>query len=323
VGLPGPPARTRLSAEQLRPYLGDFQETGSGKRAWVTSNGKRLRLELAGVTAVLPRWPDAAGRWAFGETEPGVSVSFDRTDAGDVTGIRLWQNDTQLLHFRRIARDRDLPSIEQVMAFRREKQGGDRIDALRSLEIHGKLRAGSAELDNRIVAAGSDRVIRRVSAPAGTETTLVAGGRVWKRSPGRPAEELGGVWRDEAVRINPLARLRDWRETAVGVRVASRDRLGDEAVWVVRVEGEFLPPSTRYVSTKTGLLLKEEAWVTAKGVGTVPLTVRYEDYREVAGVQIPFRLSSESRVTGKQVMQFTEARANPEITKKTFAVPKE
>jgi hypothetical protein len=76
-----------------------------------------------------------------------------------------------------------------------------------------------------------------------------------------------------------------------------------------------------YVSTRTGLLLKEETWVTVKAVGTVPLTVPYEGYRELAGVKIPFRLTSESRLTGKQVMQFTEAKPNTEIRADTFALP--
>jgi CubicO group peptidase (beta-lactamase class C family) len=323
VGLQGAPPRTRLPVDQLSPYLGQYQETGSGKRAWVTLHGKRLRLELAGAGAMLPLWPDGTGRWSFGESDPGISVSFDRRDAGEATGIRLWQNDTQLVHFQRLSPARDLPSVEHLMAFRREKQGGERIDALRSLVIKGKLRVGSGEIDNTIMAARPDRVIRRMGFPAGTETTIVEGGRVRKQSPGQPVEELSCLWRDEALRINPLARLRDWRETYAAVSVAGTDRLGDEDVWIVRVECEFSPPLTRYVSVKTGLLVKEEAWITAKGVGTVALTLRYEDYREVAGVLLPFRLTSESAITGKQVMQFTEARANPEIRQDTFAMPKQ
>ena len=120
---------------------------------------------------------------------------------------------------------------------------------------------------------------------------------------------------------HPFSRLRDWRETAVAVRVAGKGRLGDEEVWIVRVESDLLPPLTRYVSTRTGLLLREEAWLTVKTAGTVPLTVRYEDYREVAGVKVPFRLTSESRLTGKQIVQFTEAKPNAAIRPDAFALP--
>jgi len=322
VGLKGPTPRTRLPVDKLLHLLGDYVETGSAKRAWVTLQGKRLRLELAGQGALLPLWPDNSGRWAFGETAPGVSVTFDKNDAGEATGMKLWQNDTQLLHYRRVAPATDWPTVDHLMALRREKQGGDRIDALRSLEMKGKLRIGPTQIDNTIVAAGPDSAILRLSLPAGVQTTIVDRGRVRRQSPGEAFEELKGLWRDEALRISPIARVRDWRETSVAVRAAGKDRLGHEDVWIVRVEYEFQPPLTRYVSAKTGLLLKDEAWITAKGIGTVPVTIRYDDYREIAGVKLPFRLTGESAVTGKRIMQFDEAKPNPEISAETFALPK-
>jgi CubicO group peptidase (beta-lactamase class C family) len=323
VGLKGPPHRTRLPVEKLHVLVGDYLEPHSGKRAWVTLRGKRMRLELAGQGALLPLWPDDSGRWEFGETAPGVSVRFERADHGGVTGMTMLQNDTKLLSYRRIATEKDLPTVERLMTMRRDKQGGDRIDALRSLEMKGKLRVGKAEIDTALVAAGPDRVIRRMNTQAGVVTTVVDGGRVLKRTPGQPVEELKGLWQDEAQRINPLGRLRDWCETSAAVRVTGKDRMDGEDVWIVRLDCAFQPPVTRYVSTKSGLLRKEETWVTAKGVGTVPLTIRYDDYREVAGVQLPFRMTSESAVTGKQVMQFDEARPNPEIRADTFALAKE
>jgi hypothetical protein len=89
-------------------------------------------------------------------------------------------------------------------------------------------------------------------------------------------------------------------------------------VWVVRLHGELLPPLTRYVSFKSRLLLKEEAWVVPKGVGMTKLNVRYEDYRAVAGVLLPFRVVSESAFTGKQLVQYEIAKVNPELPKGTF-----
>ena len=194
---------------------------------------------------------------------------------------------------------------------------------LRSLEIKGKLKVGATELDNWMLAAGSDRVVRRIDAAAGRTTTVVRGERAQKQSPDQTIEELQGLFREEARRTSPLARLRDWPESFRAVQIAGKDRVGEEEVWIVRLESEFSPPLTRYVSTKSGLLLKEESWITSKGVGTVPLTTEFEDYRDVAGVRIPFRLKTESRLTGKQVMQFTEAKGNVEINDETFRLPKQ
>ena len=100
VGLEPPVRRHRLSADQLRSLVGDYQEKGTGKRAWLTSHGKRLRLELAGQAALLPLWPDDRGRWAFGESA-GVSVSFDKDSSGTATSVRLMFNDNALVVFER------------------------------------------------------------------------------------------------------------------------------------------------------------------------------------------------------------------------------
>ena len=49
---------------------------------------------------------------------------------------------------------------------------------------------------------------------------------------------------------------------------------------------------------KSGVLLKkEEGWITASGLGTVPISIRFDDYRDVAGVKVPFRSMSESALS--------------------------
>ena len=40
-------------------------------------------------------------------------------------------------------------------------------------------------------------------------------------------EELNGLRREESLRISPLVRLGDWRQTSAAVQVAGTDRLGD------------------------------------------------------------------------------------------------
>jgi hypothetical protein len=55
----------------------------------------------------------------------------------------------------------------------------------------------------------------------------------------------------------------------------------------------------------------------------VPISILFDDYREVAGVKIPFRSTSESALTGKQTFQVTEAKANPPIDEKTFTLSNE
>jgi CubicO group peptidase (beta-lactamase class C family) len=323
VGLGKLDARPRVPVEELRRYVASYREAGGKDRAWVTVQGQRLRLELPKSGALLLRWPDASGRWEFGEAQPGISVSFDRNPTGNVTGMKLWLNNQLLQSYERLPAARDLPTIEQIMQMRRVSHGGARIDELKNLELKGKVKIGAIEADNSIVADGLDRVVRRLVAPAINSTTVVDRGRAKRQITGQPAEELQGPFLEEALRMNPLARIRDWRDSFASAEVAGMDGQGDEEAWIIRLSCKFSPPITRYVNKKTGLLVREDSWVTAKGVGTVPLSIEFADYRDVAGVKIPFRLASESRVTGKQVSQFMDAKANAPMSEQTFALPKE
>jgi hypothetical protein len=69
-------------------------------------------------------------------------------------------------------------------------------------------------------------------------------------------------------------------------------------------------------------LLKEDAWLTAKGIGTVPLIVTYDDYRAVQGVLFPHRISSFSRLSGKQATGVQKIDLNPKVADSEFAVPR-
>jgi len=289
------------------------------RRAHTLLRGNRLYVEFVGQVFAAPLWPDASGRWAFDESAPGLTMSFDRDVVGEVTKMRLWNDNKEAGTFQKIRPANDWPTVEQLMAFRREKQGGDRLDALRTLEMKGKLRVGLAQLDVSFLAAGPEQLLRRVTTRAGTEIVIVDRGRAWRQPAGQPVEELTGQLREQTERISPLARIGDWRRPNREIQIVGKDQVGKEDAWVVRLSGAFQPPTTRYVSTTSGLLLKEDAWITAKGVGTVPHAILYEDYRDVDGVPLPFRYINDSALTGHQVVQLTEAKANPEVPAGTFS----
>ena len=163
LGLEEAPPRTRLTLDQLKPYVGDYTVDGGKGHAWVTLCKNRLRLELpGGAGCLLPLWPDESGRWGFGETAPGIAVGFEKDQSQAVTGMRLLQNKTQLVRYKRFTPPASLPSVDRVMSFLREKQGGERIDAIHMLEMKGKLRAGTTEFDTVIEASGP----KRSDAPA-------------------------------------------------------------------------------------------------------------------------------------------------------------
>ena len=100
MGLETAPRRNRLAIDRLAPLTGDYVAIGGQKRAWVTVHGKRLRIELAGQARPLAPVAGRLGTVELRRSAVGVSVSFDKIEAGHATGMKLWHNETQLLDYR-------------------------------------------------------------------------------------------------------------------------------------------------------------------------------------------------------------------------------
>ena len=160
-----------------------------------------------------------------------------------------------LVEVSRVGPAKDLPTVAQLMADCRRQQGGDGIDALRVVQLSGTVSAGRAKLDLTFVA-DDHQVAQRVKIGTGEQVLLVNRDRGWRQLPGKAAENLNGMFHEQYARVNPLVRLGDWRKTATAVEVVRKDTAKGEDVWVVRLHGELLPPQTRYVGCKSGLLIK-------------------------------------------------------------------
>ena len=74
-----------------------------------------------------------------------------------------------------------------------------------------------------------------------------------------------------------------------------------------------------YFDSKTGLLARQLRY-TQTVVGTIPIQIDYSDYREIAGVKIPFRWVV-TWTGGQSTMQLNEVQANVAIDAARFAKP--
>ena len=70
---------------------------------------------------------------------------------------------------------------------------------------------------------------------------------------------------------------------------------------------------------ESGLLIRLVRW-TETGAGPVPIQTDYSDYRDVAGVQMPFH-QVVTWTNGRSVIDLTEIRANVPIDDARFGRP--
>ena len=230
------------------------------------------------------------------------------TDAsGRPSGFELLGGDKPVL-FSRVEPAGDLIDVAALMQLRRAKQGGEAIDAIGTLEMTGTLSVGGISGPVTISASRDGRYTTRRTFAGATEETETTSDKGMRRVVPGGETPLTGVLLEQ-IRLNsPLVRLGDWRRSYTRVEVIGREAMSGEESWVVRVTPRDVPPSTRYVSTQTGLLLKDDTWLTVRGAGMVPFTVTYSDYRPVSGVLLPFQVETRSALTGAQVTQYNDAK---------------
>ena len=160
-----------------------------------------------------------------------------------------------------------------------------------------------------------------VRSSSGDSAAVFDGRSGWIAAPHRPVDvlALGGADLD-GLRIDAeLAFPARIKQVAGQWRVGAANVIGDREVQVVQGTGSGGALVTLSFDADSGLLLRQVRYV-ASPVGRLPTQVDYADYREVAGVKLPFKWTV-TWLDGKDTVELKEVRPNVAIDAGRFAQP--
>jgi hypothetical protein len=103
------------------------------------------------------------------------------------------------------------------------------------------------------------------------------------------------------------------------LQVQKKATIGDKDTILLIGKRSGLPNVDMYFDAQTGLLTRIVRY-EASALGLNPTQIDYSDYREVAGVKIPFHLTS-AAPTGRFATQIASAEPNATISDDFFAKP--
>jgi len=204
--------------------------------------------------------------------------------------------------------------------------GAQRVANLTSFVAKGSY-MGFGETDKtplEIFAKAPDQRTMIVHTPIGDNATVYDGHTGWTAAPAANTPvpvlevtggELEGVKLDAIlsfpVRIKQA--LRQWRAGAPAT-------IDDQQVQVVQGTSDGRYPVDLYFDGKSGLLVRVVRYSDSP-VGLNPTQIDYADYREVAGVKLPFRWTV-TWLSGRSTIELTEVQPNVPIDAAKFAKPK-
>jgi hypothetical protein len=217
------------------------------------------------------------------------------------------------------------PSPDQVLdKYLAAIGGAARAAGLTSLRATGTSAGYGPDGDQRpleIFAKAPNQRTAIVRSPSGDSTTVFDGRAGWIAAPFRPVPVLALSGGDlDGVRLDAELLFPGRIKQALGRwRVGQPIAIDEHEVQVVQGTGAGGVTATLYFDAETGLLRRQLRYVESP-VGRIPTQVDYSDYREVAGVKMPFRWTV-TWLDGRDTIELTEVRPNVPIDASRFNRP--
>ena len=217
------------------------------------------------------------------------------------------------------------PSADQILDRYIQAIGGaERLAKLTSFTGHGTYQGYLDAKDPvDVFAKAPNQLSTVIHTAAGDSTTTYNGSAGWIAGPAteRPVTlldltggDLVGAKLDAALcfpaQIKPA--LAQWRRVS-SATIDGRD------VQMIQGTGDGKYPVNLYFDGKSGLLARVVRY-SESPVGLNPTQIDYADYREVAGVQMPYRVIV-TWLDGKSTTEFSEIQPNVPLEAARFAKP--
>jgi CubicO group peptidase (beta-lactamase class C family) len=314
-----PPASEPRALDAL---LGVYWSADDGMYRAVSREDDKLMLEIPGV-AYVELVPVATDQWAV-RMARSQKLTFERDDQGVVVAINADTGSAQA-RLPRITETPGLPSVDELMKLHIAGHHAEKLDQLPPFRRTGTVDMPQRHLSGTIdsLVASPDRFRTQINLGASRQLGVLNGDRAWTANSGQPVKDLDPEATDQLGLDHPAALFGDLRPHYREIRVIAKTEDHGEPFYVLRAVPRHALPTAFIVNARTGLLAGQERLVRLPTLGVVGASVTYEDYRDVGGVQLPFRLSVEyaTSLLGTTTIQFNAVDLSPEVPPHAFDRP--
>jgi CubicO group peptidase (beta-lactamase class C family) len=310
-------------AGPLKDVVGSYEPEKAGPSIEVSVRDGKVALVVPGQPPypLVERSKDVLGSTALPDA---YSVVVRRDDAGNIVGITLKQPEGEMA-FKRAVEFKPTMTVDELMEKVIGAAGGE--SALRK---HKTMRAvADADFEHQGVS-GEVLILAKAPNMYAQEVTLTALGKklgfVHEFFDGAQGGEEGsflpfdpktGKELEEARIASDFYSPLDWKTLFKTAEIKKMAKVGDDDAYVVVLTPEKGNPVTDYFSTRSFLLLRQDSITTSDTV-SLPVTEKYDDYRSVDGVMVPFKRTSTSESMGNTVLKLREVKFDVALPEEAF-----
>lgn len=313
------------SHQVTAPLVGKYRDEENDVDVEVGVRKGRLVINTGGkgVFCFLP--PNEDGVWRLRARPEMLQVRFNADDDGKIKSVTRIQGGKEV----EMMRADDGPNVATVTAEELLAKVQKAAGAFRDAELQGVRLKGTTQF----VHQGVTGTYERVFAVDGRHWTRQHFGKmativesfdgehgVTDTSIGR-REDLIGKKLNSMKMQHPLWLSLDWQEFYTEAEVVGEQKVDGQQTLVLALRGDDVFDRKLYVVPESGAVLKEDSVVPHDIIGEMKLSVSFSDFRDVGGVQMPFRMESENPMVGALVIQIESFEPLEELKGSLFEVP--
>jgi hypothetical protein len=212
-----------------------------------------------------------------------------------------------------------LPSAGQLLdKYLAAVGGADALNKIKTRVQKGTIEAFGQSYPIEIFSEAPEKRVSLSHPPTGTSVTAFNGEAGWLSMPGgfHPMSASEG----EAARIDAELRFpARLRELYKDFRVRPGETIAGRPTYLVIAKAQGKPTLNLYFDQESGLLLRRIRFAETP-LGRNPTQIDYGDYREAAGVKIPYRWTL-VRPGGAFTIRVDSAQQNLPVDEKLFVMP--
>jgi CubicO group peptidase (beta-lactamase class C family) len=313
-------AEAEIDLSKLQPYLGKYHAEAKDIDFEVMISNQTLAVDVPGEMLYELFPPNEEARWVFRATDR-VAVSFNEADHGEVTSMKLFRDGKQRLELHRVKGPDQaaLPTVEEILALRRQRTGGSDT---KSFRLTGRLRLVHAGLEGQVtyLSDGHGRFRSEIDfGQFGWIHQVVSKDQGWVDSNIRPAQKLEGKYLTQAIVAHALVLPEHWLPLFDQVKVTGIETLDNRKAYTLQLRIGALPTIMVSIDAETGDLLRYDMSELDPNLGiTIRTVTQNEDYRDVEGVRAAFRSVSKNAFVGETVFVLEQLETDIAIDERLF-----
>lgn len=321
IGVDLPP---EVPLDELQKYLGRYHSYQMDETLSLVIKNNCLALAIPGQKTYELRAPDEEGKWRFRVLDR-IAVSFKESDDGQVLAFTYYEGEGKLTYLRVDEEGAEPPpSLDRILALRKPDQRKAALDKLGACRFSGTVRVSQSGVTGAVdwYVHGPGRHRQELTFDKyGRILSVVNHEQAWTKTPYGRVDELRGKFHELASHQHPAALFGDWRDFFESVLFLRVDKLDGKNVYVLKLKSAEAPDYTVYTDARTGDVLKAETEIQHPGSMTrIFTTTLFEDFREVQGIRIPFRVIVSDEWSGRMVIQFDKLSTDIDIDDKIFTL---